>query len=127
MCSNVFYNQTFRLCSKSESPSERSATRLNEHRLRLVLHGNAYGKTHRINANAIAKKRPSTRNIHRIVSVHTDGSVYIQPLEKLQYICRACRRRCNFLHKSSDFLHKSSEEEWLSWLHVFCRSTCVKV
>ena len=28
----------------------------------------AYGKTHRINANAIAKKLPPTRNIHRIVS-----------------------------------------------------------
>ena len=39
--------------------------------LRPRLHGNAYGKTHRINANAIAKKLPSTRNIHRIVSSHT--------------------------------------------------------
>ena len=34
-------------------------------------HGNANGKTHRINANAIAKKLPPTRNIHRIVSSHT--------------------------------------------------------
>ena len=54
-----------------------------------------------------------------------DGSVYIQPLEKLQYICRTCTWRCNFLHKSSNFLHKSSEEEeWLSWLQ-FCLFSAV--
>jgi len=41
----------------------------NEHSVRPRPHGNAYGKTHRINANAIVKKLPSTRNIHRIVVI----------------------------------------------------------
>ena len=86
------------------------------------LHGDENGKTHRRNANATAKNLPSPRNRHRIVS--RDGSVYIQTLEKLQYICRTCTWHCNFLHKSSNFLHKISEEEWLSWLH-FCLLSAV--
>ena len=35
------------------------------------LHGDKNGKTHRSNANAIAKNLPSPRNIHRIVSNST--------------------------------------------------------
>ena len=84
--------------------------------LRLVPHGNAYGKTHRI--NAIAKKLPSTRNIHRIVSVHT------RQLRLAPTTGKSCSTYAEPVRGAVTSSRKSSEEAWLPWLH-FCLFTVV--